>query len=1019
MAFFGTVSSSSLLSTLGASSGGLFGTSSGSSIVGIDYSLISASIDSQNALAGLSTLSAADRAAYNFRGASSSITTPWQQDQANQSPPSLNEQVRKARSLTKFIDLNDPTVKSVSKNPDKQATFALYKALSNLRVLAEYASQNATPTTSLARLDTQFQSGLNEVRNYLSNTQLDKLGLFLGDKAYKADTSIQTGHNATSYGGSFITNDPNAAISGLTGTEVFNVAITKSGVTDNITVDLSKMTGTLSLNNIKDYINTQISSLTILDATGNPVPKDLTRFSVHRNTTTGQYGLQVDGVSTEQISLSAASSSPSLYIASSVAQVSGTAPVTSRLTEIGNLSGTMTVDHTTSFAGVDIAGSAIKQAVANDKTANTSIDPKIAALRDKMKSAALLAVTGSSTTTTATANADALKSITDITSKNKVTANTQASKVAVDSEGGVYVVGKSQGSFNNQINTATGNDVFLTKFDNQGNVIFSRLLGVSGDASAYGVTVDSNDNVIVTGQTDSALSTSDVIAGKDAFVTKYTKTGDEVFRYQLDTAGESAGTSVTVDSNNDIYVGGYTKSGISATSGFSGGQDAMILKVSGTTGKLIDSNVFGTAGNDVIKGIQVDSNNNLVVAAEQSGNAKVYRIDSTNLANQTASIDFGALGSGGAIQGLSIDNANNSVYLAGTTTNGSLNAGGTATVNGAAAGGFDGFVSGVTLSGTTALTANFTTYLGTASTDRIADVKVSGNTVYVAGSTSGTFAGEVSHGATDAFVARVDGATGTLGDIQQFGESLSQETSGGIAFTNKGNSVLSTLGLPTGSVIASQTLNIQTQTSAQVGDYFYFSLGGGIKHKITLQAGDDLRDISRKLNIAGFGKLKASVATTTSGDKLTISTLATGQSIDLIAGANGRDLLSHLGIQPGKLLNSNEVYGIKTAAQTAAAKKDPSLNIGGVFGLGLGGAINIGDKPTAKYTLNLLDKAISTIERAYRTLDYNPLVDKLKNGTKNTGGGPSPEQAKQLANLQTGLARLTAGSSSSSYSLFA
>ncbi|WP_162173674.1 hypothetical protein [Kordiimonas gwangyangensis] len=68
--------------------------------------------------------------------------------------------------------------------------------------------------------------------------------------------------------------------------------------------------------------------------------------------------------------------------------------------------------------------------------------------------------------------------------------------------------------------------------------------------------------------------------------------------------------------------------------------------------------------------------------------------------------------------------------------------------------------------------------------------------------------------------------------------------------------------------------------------------------------------------------------------------------------------------------------------------------------------------------LGLLDSAISTVQRAYRSLTYNPLIEELKNANANKGSA-SPYQAAQLANLQTGLARLQSGASSSSLSIFA
>lgn len=1025
---------------------GLFGVASAprfqTQIIGLSGSLISASIDSKLTQAGLRNLSPEDRAAINARTPESAVTAPWKLPEETKT---LNQQVREVRELTQFINLKDADLAAVADDVDTQATFAIFKALSNLRVLAEYAAEDTTINSSLGRLDKQFQAGLSEVRDYISTADLEKLDLFLGEKESKVEAQTRTGKNQPEFGGSLVAGDPTAAVTGLTGTEVFTVSVTKSGETDDFVIDLSQVSGTLSLNNIKDYINTQIEALTIVNKVGETVPKHVSRFDVHSQTVGKEirYGLEIDGTITEEISLTAAVSEPTLYVATSISQVDSTAKVddgfavTSRITELNNLSGTIAVDGSTSFSGVDYEASELKEKVAALK--DDAVDPEVAALRDKFRADALEAARKQAKLDGITLASDVEVvdndlSITNLDNKYRVSSDTTSSRVAVDSEGGIYVVGSTTGSFGHQLNVASENDVFLTKFDNEGNAVFSRLLGVTGNADAYGIAVDSNDNVIIVGQTDSELSTSDVIDTKDAFVTKISKRGDEVFRYQLDTAYDSKAFSVAVDSNNDIYVGGQVKS-VPASSQLTGHEDALLLKIDGALGTLTDSHVFGTSGNEAVKGIAVDANDNLVVATESSGNAVVYRIDGTDLTSTTATVDFGALGSSGSVQGVAIDNTNNAVYVSGVTTNGSLDASGTATVNETALGVQEGFVSGLTLSGATALTADFTTYLSTSGTDRIQDVVVNDGTVYVAGSTSGTLSGELSRGAVDAFAAKINGSTGVIEDIEQYGEGHARNEVGGLAFTTKGDSVLETLGLPTGTIEIDQTLDVETQTSAQVGDFFYISIEGGLnkktilkqgdsaddilgrRKKITLEAGDTLDDIKRKIRIAGLSKVKAETAITSEGQKLTISTYDDGVTVDLLPGTNGRDLLQHLGLAAGRLLPKDEIFGLNSFAKDENSDPSAPENLGGAFALGIDGALNIKDKANAKYVLGLLDKAVTNIQRAFRSLTFDPLKEALKNG--NNTNGPVPQHLQnQLANFQTGLARLQSGSSSPSVSLF-
>lgn len=1006
MAFFGP-----------QNSGGLFGNTGQErplpQIVGVSSSLIALDAQAKLARISINSLSADQRSAQFGFGDSPAVIPPWQLPEETST---LTEQIREVRELTSFIDLEDPTLDAVAEDVDQTATFVLFNALTNLRVLAEFAAEDNTLESSLERLDEQFQSGLSEIRDYLSSTELDKLDLFLGDKEFNVEASTRTGRNDTETDGSFVADSPDDIIAGLTGTEVFTISIEKSGNTDDITVDLSGLTGDLTLNNIKDYINTQIEALTDTDANGDEFVKNQTRFDVTRNGATGRYGLQIDGTITEEVTLSAAAAEPTLYAVSAVSQLDDDFAVTSRVSEFNSIDGTITLDDTTSFAAIDYEATEIKGLVSEEE--DDDLDANIASLRDQFLSDAAADVE-SSTDSGSSSNTDEVdntSSITNINNENRVNADTSGSRVAVDSQGGIYVVGTSTGSFGHQLNAASTQDVFLTKFDTEGNVVFSRLLGASDNAEAFAITVDSQDNVIIAGATNSALSTSDVVegGGTDAFVTKVSKRGDEVFRYQLDTFGTTAAYALAVDSNDDIYVGGSTSSAISASSGFAGGNDALILKLNGTTGALTDSNVFGTSGNDTIRGLAVDGNNDLIAAVEESGDASVVRISGSDLTSQTASVNLGSLGGGGEISNLSIDSTNNRVYVSGVTSNSALDASGSATVNETANGGLEGFVSGLTFSGTSSLSADFTTYLSTSGTDSVADVTVNGGKIYVAGSTNGTLSGEDSRGAVDGFVARIDGTSGALEDTQQYGESLSSSRVGGIAFTNQGDSVLETLGLPTGLIEGDQTLDVQTQTSARVGDFFYVRIDDGLRQKIELEDGDTFNTIKRKLRVAGVGKIDADVSTTSEGQKLKVSTFDDGVSIDLIPGSDGRDLLSRIGLEPGKLLPKNEVFDLGDDDDIP-----PEEDLGGVFGLGLGGALNLQDKATARYVLGLLDNAIATTQRAFRSTRFDPIKQQLLNQSRLDTGTPSARTLSQIANFQTGLARLQSGATSPTLSLFA
>ena len=145
----------------------------------------------------------------------------------------------------------------------------------------------------------------------------------------------------------------------------------------------------------------------------------------------------------------------------------------------------------------------------------------------------------------------------------------------------------------------------------------------------------------------------------------------------------------------------------------------------------------------------------------QNGDAIVAKYASGDITSApTWTQDLGALQAGGAIGGLTVSGSQ--VYVSGTTSNANLTAGGAATVASASSGGTDAFVFNLTDNGTSA-TADHVTYVGTSASDQGGAVTVGPDgTVYLAGTTTGTFAGQTRNvqNVTNAFATALN-ANGT------------------------------------------------------------------------------------------------------------------------------------------------------------------------------------------------------------------------------------------------------------------
>ena len=76
--------------------------------------------------------------------------------------------------------------------------------------------------------------------------------------------------------------------------------------------------------------------------------------------------------------------------------------------------------------------------------------------------------------------------------------------IAVDDGGNIYVTGGLQTTWGTPINPhAGGNDIFIAKFDSDGNLLWNTFLGSNLSEDGEAIYVDSSGNIYASGHTDS------------------------------------------------------------------------------------------------------------------------------------------------------------------------------------------------------------------------------------------------------------------------------------------------------------------------------------------------------------------------------------------------------------------------------------------------------------------------------------------------------------------------------------
>jgi uncharacterized delta-60 repeat protein len=174
----------------------------------------------------------------------------------------------------------------------------------------------------------------------------------------------------------------------------------------------------------------------------------------------------------------------------------------------------------------------------------------------------------------------------------------QAYGVAVDTLGNVYVTGHS----------ANGTDDYFRtiKYDSDGNILWNKIYYDSGnDDEAYGVAVDGQANVYVTGVSGSG-------ADRNFRTIKYDSDGNVLWNKVYDSGEVDEAYGVAVDALGNVYVTGASSNGTD--------WDYCTIKYD-SDGNILWNKVYGSGGFDQAYGVAVDTLGNVYVTGISPPNA--------------------------------------------------------------------------------------------------------------------------------------------------------------------------------------------------------------------------------------------------------------------------------------------------------------------------------------------------------------------------------------------------------------
>jgi hypothetical protein len=142
--------------------------------------------------------------------------------------------------------------------------------------------------------------------------------------------------------------------------------------------------------------------------------------------------------------------------------------------------------------------------------------------------------------------------------------------IAIDNEGNLYLTGTA---FNHNPNSLTRDDIWIVKYDRNGNLLWQEEWGTNRYDNVEGITIDNAGNVYLTGFTDGLFNGTNA-GTDDAWLAKYDGDGNRLWVKQLGSAGYDRAVDVAIDATGNLYITGH------------GGGDVWFAKYNGSGTQL-------------------------------------------------------------------------------------------------------------------------------------------------------------------------------------------------------------------------------------------------------------------------------------------------------------------------------------------------------------------------------------------------------------------------------------------------
>jgi len=191
-----------------------------------------------------------------------------------------------------------------------------------------------------------------------------------------------------------------------------------------------------------------------------------------------------------------------------------------------------------------------------------------------------------------------------------------AASARVDHAGNIYVVGGTRAALPGQTNIGDY-DGFIVKFDGAGNQVWARQFGTTVEDYVLSVAFDAAQNPVLAGETSGRIAGASAAGGLDAFVRQYDHDGNVVWTRQFGSSGDDFAVGVTVAPTGDVLVVGSTDDALPGQKS-RGDSDGFVVAFAAGGGTLWTEQI-GTPGLDDVEAIAFDASGHPFIAGRAGG----------------------------------------------------------------------------------------------------------------------------------------------------------------------------------------------------------------------------------------------------------------------------------------------------------------------------------------------------------------------------------------------------------------